>query len=105
MQPVIRIAVRNVLKARRRSLLVALTIFISTLLLFISNFTMNGVETQVLKGYVNLQSGDVCLESPEVQLMDPNNPGKYIQLDKPDRDGPTDIPRGERPDARSRRRT
>lgn len=87
MRPMIRIALRNVLKSRKRSLLVASTIFISTLLLFLSDFTMNGVETQVLKGYVNLQSGDAAMVGPEIKGKRLTDPSKYINPELPDRKG------------------
>jgi putative ABC transport system permease protein len=80
----LRIAIRNVIQNRKRSLLVGSTIFISTLVLFLSDFTMNGVETQVIKGYINLQSGEVNVVGPELKGKRMSDPAKYFMTELPD---------------------
>ncbi len=57
----IKIAIRNVIINRKRTVLLGIVIFLSSLLLFLTDATMNGVYTQTLRGYVNLQSGHVAV--------------------------------------------
>ena len=56
---ILKIAVRNIRQNRKRSFLIGLTIFISSFLLLLSDAALNGIEKQVLRGYIPLQSGEV----------------------------------------------
>ncbi len=55
------IALRNIKADKKKSFMIWLAIFMSMLTLVLSNFTMNGISKQVIKSYVNLQSGDIAV--------------------------------------------
>lgn len=57
----LRIALRNIIQNRRRSVLIGIAVFVSCLILMVSDSIFNGVEEQILKSYKGLQSGDVVL--------------------------------------------
>jgi|LSQX01.2.fsa_nt_gb ABC-type lipoprotein release transport system permease subunit len=73
-----RIAFRNIVSDKKRALLIGIAIFISSFLLFLTNSTMNGVESQVLRGYVNLQSGQVIVMWEELQKVSNMDAGKFL---------------------------
>lgn len=77
---ILKIALRNILMNRKRSLLIGFAIFCSSFLLFASNATMNGVEKQVLRGYLNLQSGEVAVMWEELKKTDHNEPQRFINV-------------------------
>lgn len=56
-----KIAIKNVMANKKRSFLLGFVIFLSTLVLLLSNGAMNGVEKQVTKGYRYLQAADVIV--------------------------------------------
>ena len=55
------IALRNLRADKKKSLMMWLAIFLSMMILILSDFTMNGVSQQVIKSYVNLQAGEVAV--------------------------------------------
>lgn len=59
MNIIAKIAFRNVLKNKKRSILIGFAIFISSVILLVSNAGVNGVISQVSKAYINIQSGHV----------------------------------------------
>lgn len=74
----LKIAFRNVKKDKKTSLFIGMTIFIAALIFFAINFTMNGVEDQVLKGYLNLQSGHVIIEWEDMEKVDKMDTTKFL---------------------------
>ncbi len=74
----LKIAFRNVKKDKKNSLFIGLTIFIAALIFFAINFTMNGVEEQVLKGYLNLQSGHVIIEWKDMENVSKMSTTKFL---------------------------
>lgn len=58
---VAKIALRNILLNKKRSLLIGVAIFLASFLLLFSNAIMNGVIIQVAKGLINIQSGNVAV--------------------------------------------
>lgn len=84
---ILKIAMRNIWQNRKRSCLIGLTICVSSFLLLISNAALNGIEKQVLRGYINLQSGEVAVIWEELKTVNPMDPGKFLydisfQVDK-----------------------
>ncbi len=57
----LRIAFRNILMNKKRAFMIGFAIFISSFLLLVSNAFMNGANKQVMRGYLNIQSGDVSV--------------------------------------------
>jgi hypothetical protein len=57
----IKIAVGNILKNKKRTLLIGLTLVISCILLLLSFSIGNGIRRQVLDKYRYSQSGDVSV--------------------------------------------
>jgi ABC-type lipoprotein release transport system permease subunit len=74
----LKIAVRNIRQNRKRSCLIGLTIFISSFLLLLSNAAFNGIERQVLRGYITLQSGEVAVIWKGLKEVSPMDPGKFL---------------------------
>lgn len=74
----LKIAFRNVKKDKKTSLFIGMTIFIAAIIFFAINFTMNGVEDQVLKGYLNLQSGHVIIEWEDMEKVDKMDTTKFL---------------------------
>ncbi|MEJ2662758.1 MAG: hypothetical protein P8107_01755, partial [Spirochaetia bacterium] len=61
MSVLITIAFRNIIKNKRRSLLIGLAIFISCFILLLSNAVGNGTAEAILSEYYYQQAGDVVL--------------------------------------------
>jgi len=57
---ILKIAFRNLVQNKWRSLLIGCALFTSSFLLLISNAAMNGVENQVISSYVHYQTGHVA---------------------------------------------
>ncbi|MTI96795.1 MAG: FtsX-like permease family protein [Firmicutes bacterium] len=74
---ILKIALRNVLQNKRRSLLIGLTLFIISFMLLTSNAAMNGVENQVISGYVNYQSGHVAVLWSEMKDVNTSEPTRF----------------------------
>jgi putative ABC transport system permease protein len=72
----VKIAIRNIIKNKKRSLLIGIAIFIPSLILLLTNAVFNGVEEQTLKSYINIQVGEVAVMWSKV---------KEFERDKPDR--------------------
>lgn len=75
---ILKIAVRNIRQNRKRSFLIGLTIFISSFLLLLSDAALNGIEKQVLRGYITLQSGEVAVIWQGLKAVSPMDPGKFL---------------------------
>lgn len=78
MRVVIKIALRNILKNKRRNILLLLIIGLSSMVLFITSSLMNGVYEQALRGYVNLQSGHVAVEWESTRDKGSKSAGKFL---------------------------
>lgn len=78
MWPLIRIALRNVWAQRRRNSLIGLAVMVSALLLLLSDAVMNGVTRQVLRGYLNLQSGHVAVVWSEMKTVKPDDAARFL---------------------------
>lgn len=76
---IVKIAFRNIFYHRGRSLLIGLALFISTFCLLLSNAAMNGIETQVIDGYVNYQSGHVAVLWSGMDDVSRNDPSRFLQ--------------------------
>ena len=77
-----KIAFRNILKDKRRSIVLGFVIFISFYVLMNSNAFMNGVERQVLKGYKNLQTADVVVIWENHKKIKPTDPERFVSITK-----------------------
>ncbi len=75
---ILKIAVRNIRQNRKRSFLIGLTIFISSFLLLLSDAALNGIEKQVLRGYITLQSGEIAVIWQGLKAVSPMDPGKFL---------------------------
>lgn len=75
---ILKLAWRNIRQNQKRSCLIGLTIFISSFLLLLSNAAMNGIEKQVLRGYITLQSGEVAVIWESLKEVNPLDPGKFL---------------------------
>lgn len=75
---ILKIAIRNIRQNPKRSCLIGLTIFISSFLLLLSNAAMNGIEKQVLRGYITLQAGEVAVIWESLKEVNPLDPGKFL---------------------------
>lgn len=75
---IIKIALRNLVMNKWRSLLIGFALFTSSFLLLISNATMNGVEDQVIRGYVHFQSGHVAVMWSEMKEISAKDPSRFL---------------------------
>lgn len=75
---VIKIAYRNVVKNKWRSILIGIVLFISSFFLLVSNAAMNGIEDQVIRGYVNYQSGHVPVMWSGMKDVSPTDPSRFL---------------------------
>jgi putative ABC transport system permease protein len=75
----IKIALRNVIKNKRRSLLIGLAIFISCFILLVSNAVGNGTAEAILSEYYYQQAGDVVLLWENAMKIENDSPSRiYI---------------------------
>lgn len=74
----LKIAFRNIVYSRRRSLLIGLALFICTFSLLFSNAAINGIETQVISGYVNYQSGHVAVLWSDMKDVSTTDPSRFL---------------------------
>lgn len=73
-----KIALRNIVLNKKRSALIGLAIFISSFLLLFSNAALNGVSKQVMKGYLNIQSGHVIVLWENFKKVNTSEPGRFV---------------------------
>ncbi|MRN51860.1 ABC transporter permease [Paenibacillus monticola] len=78
----IKIALRNIFAHKKRSAMIGAAILISCLFILLSASTMNGVQQQVLKGYMNIQSGHVAVEWEEQYKISGSDAGKFSENGK-----------------------
>lgn len=76
---ILKIAFRNIIKNKWRSLLIGFALLISTFFLLVSNASMNGIEDQVISGYVNFQSGHVAVMWSGMKEVSPTDPSRFMQ--------------------------
>lgn len=77
---ILKIAFRNVLKNKRRSILIGLAVFICSFLLLLSNAAMNGVERQILRGYLNLQTAHVVVIWENLKMINPSESSRFVNV-------------------------
>jgi putative ABC transport system permease protein len=73
----VKIALRNVVQNKRRSLLIGVAIFFSCFILLFSGAVFNGVERQIYKSYKTFQSGDIVIIWENLKDVDKSN---YLRL-------------------------
>lgn len=74
----IKIAVNYMKADKKKAMLTGFAIFFSALFLFVTSFTMNGIEKQVTNGYKNLQSGDIIAMWNSLDEVDPMDSAKFL---------------------------
>lgn len=73
-----KIAIRNILKNKKRTALIGLTLVISCLLLLFSFSVGNGIQSQILGKYRDFQSGDVSVVWENVKKIDNSDPSRLF---------------------------
>jgi ABC-type lipoprotein release transport system permease subunit len=75
----LKIALRNVLADRRRTVLITLSLFVSSFLLLMADGIGNGADSQLLSRHRAVQSGDVvaCWRNVRDEV-DPSDPGRLL---------------------------
>lgn len=74
----IKIALNYMKADKKKAMLTGVAIFFSALFLFVTSFTMNGIEKQVTNRYKNLQTGDVIAMWNSLDEIDPMDSGKFL---------------------------
>ena len=74
----LKIAFRNILKNKKRALLIGLTLALSSTLLLFSFSIGNGIERQIIDKYRDFQSGDVTVLWSNVKKIDPSDPSRLF---------------------------
>lgn len=74
----IKIALRNILKNRKRTALIGLTLLISCMLLLFSFSIGNGIHRQIVDKYRSFQSGDVAVLWSSVLKYDSSDPSRLF---------------------------
>ncbi|HEX3045954.1 MAG TPA: ABC transporter permease, partial [Bacillota bacterium] len=77
----LKIAFRNIIQNRKRSLLIGLTLVISCGLLLFSFAIGNGVSRQIITKYRDFQSGDVAVVWKNVKKFDRSDPSRLLFSD------------------------
>jgi putative ABC transport system permease protein len=77
----LKIAYRNIIQNRKRSLLIGLTLVISCTLLLFSFAIGNGVSRQIIKKYQDFESGDVTVVWKNVKKIDRSDPSRILFSD------------------------
>jgi putative ABC transport system permease protein len=72
------IARRNVVKNKKRSLLIGLAVFVSSVILLSSGALANGAGRQLAARYRNLMAGDVSVVWANVKDIDPSDAGRLF---------------------------
>ncbi|MDT8977364.1 FtsX-like permease family protein [Paenibacillus sp. chi10] len=80
MKNIIKIAFRNILAKKKRSILIGLAIWLSLFLLMTTDAIMNGAQKQVSKSYVNLQSGDVAVIWENTKKVKNSDPSRLLAI-------------------------
>ncbi|WP_438432119.1 ABC transporter permease [Gorillibacterium sp. sgz500922] len=80
MTNIFKIAFRNILIKKKRSLFIGLAIWLSLFLLLISSAVMNGAQKQVTKSYVNLQSGNVAVIWEDTKKVKSSDPSRLLAI-------------------------
>lgn len=73
-----KIAFRNAKKDKKSTSFLFAVFFIVMFFFLALNFIMNGIEGQVTKNYVNLQSGHVAVEWDEMKQVDTMDKSKFL---------------------------
>ncbi|HBS93364.1 MAG TPA: hypothetical protein DG577_10415 [Firmicutes bacterium] len=75
---ILKIAFRNLVQNKWRSLLIGCALFTSSFLLLISNAAMNGVENQVISSYVHYQTGHVAVMWSGMKDISPSDASRFL---------------------------
>lgn len=78
MTVLLKVAFRNILKNRKRAMLIGLTLALSSTLLLFSFSIGNGIERQIIDKYRDFQSGDVTVLWNNVKKIDPSDPSRLF---------------------------
>ena len=78
MSILLKIASQNIMANRKRTVFIGLSIFFASFLLFILSSAINGAETQILKSYINLQSGNVAIVWKGLKEISNMEPGRLM---------------------------
>jgi len=82
-----KIALRNIIKNWKKSLLIVAAIFISCLIFLISNALSNGAEEQIISGYISNHSGHIMLLWKSAHDTNPDSPERlYASKFDPDKE-------------------
>lgn len=77
----LKIAFRNILKNKKRTALIGLTLAISCIMLLFSFSIGNGIQRQIVGKYSDFQSGDVSVVWSNVKKTDINDPSRLFFSD------------------------
>lgn len=81
MNKLVQIAFGNIIKNRKRSVLIGLAIFISCFILLFSNAVGNGTSAAILNEYYYMQAGDVVLLWEKALEIEKDSPSRiYLSL-------------------------
>jgi ABC-type lipoprotein release transport system permease subunit len=72
------IAVRNIIKNKKRSLLIGLAVFVSCTILLVSGALSSGAGKQLAERYRNYLAGDVVVSWANVKEIDPSDAGRLL---------------------------
>lgn len=79
MRIIAKIALRNIILNKRKSVLIGFTLFFSTFILLFSSSAINGIQSQVTNGYVNIQTGDVIVMWKSLkEETAKSDPGRFV---------------------------
>lgn len=79
---IIRIAFRNVRLGRKRSRKLSVSIFVAVFLLLFISAAVNGIQDQMLKGYRNIQTGDLIVMWDSLVNTNHGDTQRFINLYK-----------------------
>ena len=74
----VKIALRNILKNKRRTILTGLPVFVSFSLLLLSSSIGNGIKNQIILQYKNFQSGDVAVIWKNAKDLSKDDPSRVF---------------------------
>ncbi len=76
----LKIAFRNIIANKKRSISIGIAIFFSSLIMLIADSVMNGGEVQTLRGYLNIQSGNVAIVWEDVKKVSNTEAARLLDL-------------------------
>lgn len=78
MGEVIKIAFQNFKRNRKKTIYVGIAVYISLMMLLMSNAFVNGMQKQITNAYINIQSGDVPVMWKDHYESSALLPGKFV---------------------------